>query len=186
MDLPNLPTESLYKFQALAGLFLVVGTLVYLFKLIDENWRLLIEVETDIKTSNFELELLREHPDYKAYIKDDNTAEQREILIKESLIHANSPLVTYAKSRFQVEGKRKLSIYLTRRFIFLIGLSLLLMFSGFLWGYAGFTRWQFVQDDIDTAIHQQAIQAIKANNPDERTPIERMEAAMRADSSKGK
>jgi hypothetical protein len=49
VDLPNLPTESLYKFQALAGLLLTIGSLVYVFKLIDAAMALAMEIELEIK-----------------------------------------------------------------------------------------------------------------------------------------
>ena len=186
MDLPNLPTESLYKFQALSGLFLVVGTLVYLFKLLDENWRLLIEVETEINIYNLDLELLRDHPDFKALLNDDDAAVQEEIPTKESVKNASFLLGPHKKSRIQVEGKKKLAIYLTKRIVTVLCLGILIMVSGWLWGYIGFTRWQTVQNDIDATIHEQAVQAIMANMAKELTPIERIEAEMRADSSKGK
>jgi hypothetical protein len=55
LDIPALPTDSLYKFQAFTGLFLSVGTLVYVYKLIDQSIISINETSVESKILNVEV-----------------------------------------------------------------------------------------------------------------------------------
>ena len=168
--------------------------MVYIFRLIDEAWRLLLELGNEIAISDIELMVLEENPQVRA-VTNANSAWMRHDLnelksylesmrekgllgeakatlmseftnkadaldselakVEGSIFEAASVIATFRIKSLKIKGKRELVGYLTHRILFLSVAGGLVMIIGIALASIGFKRWQVVQNDIDSAIHNQ-------------------------------
>ena len=135
IPIPNLPTDNLYKFQALSGLFIGVFCIVFLHLQVSETTKSIAIAEAEIANSDLLISILEGE---NSPLIDNEMRSQ----LYTSLLEKQANLrISNAKNREET----KLSRYLLNPLHFISLISLLLSFRGFhLW----YHRVQKLHDEI--------------------------------------
>ena len=196
MDLLNLPTESLYKFEAFAGLVLAFGSFFYLFKQIDSARMLMFETNLEAAILQLEISDAKERftdvsskhvadikeefkrldeeqiridalpkeqraAPLKAYKERVEQVKVKNALAKELLAKSVEHSLIHEIKFAKVNGKVEVVKYQYNKIVFLRAVGIVTVCVGLWLSVIGFRRWSVVQDDIDAAVHKQAIEAKK-------------------------
>ena len=191
-DIASLPTESLYKFQAFTGLFLSVGTVVYVIKLIDVAKISTLGIEIEINLLNHEIKSVldpaadrieneldkleaymvrveKKYPEVTGFSEEERKSFSDEIAkdaseFGEKLARINKQhgdhgelFRVFQVNLIKLQGQNDLIKYQQRKIKLLTIIGILTFALGAVLAITGFSRWQVVQDDIDEAIHNQAL-----------------------------
>jgi len=134
MNLPNLPTDNLYKFVALVGVVILIGASYFPIVKAREYQLSMVKLEGQLRLLNLELEYLKEKA---THLKSDqdNTGHNRTELIYE----AHQLKMKHEKLKTKSEELRVLEL----DYVFFSSMQRIGMLMGILTGILGFSLWYF-------------------------------------------
>ena len=147
MNLPSLPTDNLYKFLALSGLFIVLFSFIFPMKRIGELKLKTLEIETQSEVLNIEIDFLKH--DTITWAEKDKLDPEETVLIRKRTRETKIKLAELVGRRAQIEVLKKELLFYWRfiQVTFWFGLVISL---------AGFTLWYFlVQKPNDLLLRKQ-------------------------------